>query len=219
MAEASTESLLTAWRGAAEPNFARQGLLLLSRYLKQIQGTARYLGSGSSLRWILAAEKTWDMSSTVASSQKVLKLIPESGFTEIWTSRLFIEVTLQLLWHFGQQLLFLAKERGGNKKQIHKTNQKIKLPYGTLGECLDNIQAWKCVEYDLKNWWNMRCNNCHLELCSGGSGRSHCHRITHGFESPMGSCIQDLQFIKTWVVPPPSNSHHQDYYMFSRGSL
>ena len=22
-----------------------------------------------------------------------------------------------------------------------------------------------------------------------------------------------------WVVPPPSNSHHQDYYIFSRGSL
>ena len=22
-----------------------------------------------------------------------------------------------------------------------------------------------------------------------------------------------------WVVPPPSNSHHQDYYSFSRGSL
>ena len=22
----------------------------------------------------------------------------------------------------------------------------------------------------------------------------------------------------TWVVPPPSNSHHQDYYIFSRGS-
>ena len=21
-----------------------------------------------------------------------------------------------------------------------------------------------------------------------------------------------------WVVPPPSNSHHQDYYIFSRGS-
>ena len=24
--------------------------------------------------------------------------------------------------------------------------------------------------------------------------------------------------IITWVVPPPSNSHHQDYYIFSRGS-
>ena len=23
----------------------------------------------------------------------------------------------------------------------------------------------------------------------------------------------------TWVVPPPSNSHHQDYCIFSRGSL
>ena len=23
----------------------------------------------------------------------------------------------------------------------------------------------------------------------------------------------------SWVVPPPSNSHHQDYYIFSRGSL
>ena len=22
-----------------------------------------------------------------------------------------------------------------------------------------------------------------------------------------------------WVVPPPSKSHHQDYYIFSRGSL
>ena len=24
--------------------------------------------------------------------------------------------------------------------------------------------------------------------------------------------------IRIWVVPPPSNSHHQDYYIFSRGS-
>ena len=23
---------------------------------------------------------------------------------------------------------------------------------------------------------------------------------------------------RSWVVPPPSNSHHQDYYIFSRGS-
>ena len=23
----------------------------------------------------------------------------------------------------------------------------------------------------------------------------------------------------TWVVPPPSKSHHQDYYIFSRESL
>ena len=28
----------------------------------------------------------------------------------------------------------------------------------------------------------------------------------------------NLLFIP-WVVPPPSNSHHQDYYIFSRGSL
>ena len=26
-------------------------------------------------------------------------------------------------------------------------------------------------------------------------------------------------FFSTWVVPPPSKSHHQDYYIFSRESL
>ncbi len=33
------------------------------------------------------------------------------------------------------------------------------------------------------------------------------------------SFSSSLYLYKSWVVPPPSNSHHQDYYILSRGSL
>ena len=32
-------------------------------------------------------------------------------------------------------------------------------------------------------------------------------------QNPQSRCSRII-----WVVPPPSNSHHQDYYIFSRGS-
>ena len=35
----------------------------------------------------------------------------------------------------------------------------------------------------------------------------------------MNGVITSLIRVITWVVPPPSKSHHQDYYMFSRESL
>ena len=37
----------------------------------------------------------------------------------------------------------------------------------------------------------------------------------------MATHLEETKYEKSdtyWVVPPPSNSHHQDYYLFSRGS-
>ena len=50
------------------------------------------------------------------------------------------------------------------------------------------------------------------------------HKSKGDFDKQRNVCImisllEVQKFIINWVVPPPSNSHHQDYYIFSRGSL
>ena len=72
--------------------------------------------------------------------------------------------------------------------------------------------------------WTLQSRGLNLQGCFCVLKNRHWIEGVFGFLGQERPCIfqypdLDLFSIQPWVVPPPSNSHHQDCYVFSRGSL